>query len=444
MVNYRRNQALLKETPPSLPVAFEPKQAVVQQLIEKVYRENREWLTEIEAKQVLDAYDIPTVRTEFATTPKEAGALVGRFDGTIAIKIVSPDILHKSDLGCVQLDISPINAEAVAAEMLKRIQSALPEARIQGFAVQAMIQRKNAYELIVGMIEDKQFGPIMLFGHGGTAVEIINDKALSLPPLNLKLAHELISRTRIYRLLQGFRGVTPVDINAIKLVLVRLSHLIVDFPEIQELDINPLLADENGVLALDARIKVAKTSSVNSERLAIRPYPKELEEYIKLSNGEALLLRPIVPEDEPALQRAFGRLTKEEVRFRFFIPLKFFDHLMGARFTQIDYDRQMALVLTNAGVPGKTEIYGVVRLIEDPDRTCAEFAIVIEHDLAGQGLGTYLIQRMIDYAQRRGIGEVYGDVLWDNDRMLALCRTLGFSTSRDASNPGVVRVRLSL
>jgi len=265
-----------------------------------------------------------------------------------------------------------------------------------------------------------------------------------LPPLNLKLAHELISRTRIYRLLQGFRGVTPVDINAIKLVLVRLSHLIVDFPEIQELDINPLLADENGVLALDARIKVAKTSSVNSERLAIRPYPKELEEYIKLSNGEALLLRPIVPEDEPALQRAFGRLTKEEVRFRFFIPLKFFDHLMGARFTQIDYDRQMALVLTNAGVPGKTEIYGVVRLIEDPDRTCAEFAIVIEHDLAGQGLGTYLIQRMIDYAQRRGIGEVYGDVLWDNDRMLALCRTLGFSTSRDASNPGVVRVRLSL
>jgi acetyltransferase len=295
---------------------------------------------------------------------------------------------------------------------------------------------------MAGMVNDRQFGPVILFGQGGTAVEVLDDKALALPPLNLKLARELIARTKIYRLLQGYRDVPAADINDIALALVRLSHLIVEFPEIEELDINPLLADKDGVVALDARVRVRPASVTGAERLAIRPYPKELEEDVDLGDGRTLLLRPIVPEDEPALRAAFGKLTKEQVRNRFFIPMKLLNHITAARFSQIDYNRHMALVLVDHGIPGKVAIYGVVRLIEDPDRTCAEFAIVVDNDLTGRGLGTFLLQRIIDYARDRGIGEIYGDVLHDNERMLKLCRKLGFKSSRTAGDAGVVRVSM--
>ena len=214
--------------------------------------------------------------------------------------------------------------------------------------------------------------------------------------------------------------------------------------EIEELDINPLLADKDGVVALDARVRVRPATVTGAERLAIRPYPKELEEDVEIGDGRTLLLRPIVPEDEPALRSAFGKLTQEEVRYRFFIPLKLLDHLTAARFSQIDYNRHMALVLVDRGIPGKAEIYGVVRLVEDPDRTSAEFAIVVERSLTGRGLGTLLMQRVIDYARDRGVGEVHGDVLCDNERMLSLCRRLGFTSSREPGQADVVRVAMKL
>jgi acetyltransferase len=444
MANYRRNQQSLMETPPTLPEFFEPDVGLARRRIDTALRHDRAWLSEAESKDVLSAYGIPTVPTHVAATPEEVAELAKGIRGPVAIKILSPDITHKSDVGGVRLHVSSTQAQEAAATMRNLVQSRRPDADLQGFTVQPMVHRAGTVELIVGMVNDHQFGPVIVFGQGGTAVEILDDKAIGLPPLNLKLAGELIARTRINRLLKGYRNVAAADINAIKLVLVRLSHLIVDFAEISELDINPLLAGEHGVQALDARIKITATTSSGADRLAIRPYPKELEEPFDVGDGRVLLLRPIMPEDEGSLQAAFGRLTEEEIRYRFFIPIKFLDHLTAARFTQIDYDRHMALVLTEPGVPGLTEIYAVVRLVEEPDRARAEFAIVVDHALAGQGIGSRLIHRIIEYARARKIGTLYGDVLDSNERMLKLCKKTGFTFSRETGEAGVVRVSMPL
>jgi acetyltransferase len=253
-----------------------------------------------------------------------------------------------------------------------------------------------------------------------------------------------MSRTRVFRLLQGYRGVAPANLDAIAMTLVRLSQLVSDRPEIVELDINPLVADAEGVLALDARVRVAPAEGSGPDRLAIRPYPKELEEKVELNDGRVLLLRPVTPEDEPAVRDTFGRLSAEDLRFRFFAPVKFVDHVTAARFTQIDYDRQMVLVLTEKGIPGPTDIHGIVHLVEEPDRARAEFAIVISPDFTGRGLGTYLMRRIVSYARDRGIGEVWGSVLPENKRMLDICRALGFAVRRDSDDPQTVRVSLSL
>ena len=225
---------------------------------------------------------------------------------------------------------------------------------------------------------------------------------------------------------------------------MQLSQLVSDCAEIAELDINPLLADEHGVIALDARIRIAPSAARGTERLAIKPYPRELEENITLADGRQLWLRPILPEDEPSLQRAFNKLTPEEIYLRFFAPLKMLTHTMAARFTQIDYDRQMALVLTEHGTPGSAELYGSVTIVCDPDMQRAEYAILVRHDMARRGLGTLLMQRIISYAHRRGIGEIFGEVLTRNSAMLALCRTLGFSLELNPRDQSVVTVRLRL
>ena len=410
MVNYRRNQQMLLEVPPSLPEAFEPQSKLAQEIIDTVLAEGRSWLSEAEAKQVLAAYGIPIVRTEVAHSVAEVGQLAGHFDGDLAIKILSRDITHKSDVGGVILDIHPQQAQAAAADMLARIKAAQPNARIEGFTVQAMVRRSGAYELIAGMINDAQFGPVLLFGHGGTAVEVLDDKALALPPLNLKLARELISRTRIYRLLQGYRDVAAADIDKIALTLVRLSHLISDLPAVQELDINPLLADANGVIALDARIRVAYVAPADADRLAIKPYPTELEAQTTLPDGGSFLLRAVVPEDETALRAAFTDVPD----------------LVLARFTQIDYDRQMALVLTDPGIPGTRSIYAIARLLEDPDRLRAELLIAVAPDHRGRGMAHALMQNIITYARKRGISQISINAAADAEILRSLCRAHGF------------------
>ena len=242
----------------------------------------------------------------------------------------------------------------------------------------------------------------------------------------------------------GYRGLPPVNIDDIALTLIKISQMIVDFPQIQEIDINPLLADADGVIALDARIRVIEASETGERRLAIRPYPKELEETVQVDGLTPFLLRPIVPEDEPALQRAFAQLTPEETRMRFAAPKKTLPHIEAARFTQIDYDREMALVLTEPGIPGKTDIFGVVRLHADPDNDQAEFAIIVQKSMTGKGLGSILMDRIIAYARMRGTGEIFGYVLADNRKMLDLCKRLGFARRSFDGDSSVVTVSLDL
>ncbi|HKI97769.1 MAG TPA: bifunctional acetate--CoA ligase family protein/GNAT family N-acetyltransferase [bacterium] len=445
LVNYRRGQELLMETPASVPEDFSPDVERAQRLIARVLEEQRRWLTEPEAKEVLGAYGVPTVATRTAPTPELAASIAAELGGLVALKIVSPDLLHKSDVGGVVLDLAgPAAVQRAAEAMAADIGVAYPEARLEGFAVQPMVRRPGAYELLVGATEDPQFGPVILFGHGGTAVEVIDDKALGLPPLNMRLAHEVISRTRIFRQLRGFRDHPAVHLDAVAMTLLKVSQLMIDLPEVQELDINPLLADAYGVMALDARIGVARAERLGAERLAIRPYPKELEETIVLGDGRPLLLRPIRPEDEPSLQATFATLDPEEIRLRFFVPIRTLTHVTAARFTQIDYDREMALVLTEPGIPGRTRIYGVVSIISDPDNERGEYAIIIHHDLTGLGLGPALMRRMMDYARWRGLHEIHGDVLRENKIMLKLCTAFGFQQRNIPGDPGVVRVVATL
>ena len=449
LVRYRRNQRLLTETPPSVPEDYTPDLARVRALIDGIEPDRDGWLSEVESKQVLSAYGIAVVPTRLATTPEAAAALAAEIGGPVALKLQSPDLPHKSAAGGIALDlIGPVAVRERARVMQQQVAAAHPDARLLGFSVQPMVRRPCAYELIIGVADDPQFGPVLLAGHGGIQVEAIDDKALGLPPMNMRLARELLSRTRIHRLLQGAPGLTGANLDAVALVLVRVSQLVCDFAAIRELDINPLLADSDGVVALDARLRVTLAPPApdadSHARLAIRPYPKVLEETIVLGDGRSLLLRPIRPEDEPSLQEAFAKLTPEEVRLRFFAPMRTLDHVVAARFSQLDYDREMALVLTDPGIPGRTEIYAVVSLSADPDNDSAEYAILVRHDRAGMGLGILLMRRIIDYARGRGIREIVGDVLRDNRTMLKLCQVFGFTAQRDPEDLEIVKVRLRL
>ncbi len=446
MVRYQRNQDLLMQVPTSSPEDFLPDRAKARALLQTALAAGREWLTEPEAKEVIAAYHIPTVATRIARTPEEAAACAAELGPPVAVKLLSPDITHKSDAGGVALDLAtPAAARAAAKAMLRRVAASHPEARLEGFTVETMVHRPGAYELIVGMTEDPQFGPVILFGQGGIAAEVVDDKALALAPLNLALAQELISRTRIFRLLRGYRNQPPAALDAIALTLVKISQLVVDMAEVAELDINPLLADSEGVVALDARIRVKHPVQSAAARLAIRPYPTELEERLELPEGQRMMLRPMRPEDAPALIAFFERLTPNDVRMRFFAPLKALSAKFAARLTQLDYDREMAFVLCEQSAPaGRVELFGVARLAADPDNEAGEFAITVRSDLQGHGLGLLLMRRMIDYAKSRGLKKVVGDVLRENTTMLKLCETFGFKLQSRLDQPEVVKVELVL
>lgn len=445
LVGYRRNQDLLMETPASVPEQFVANEAAARRVIEEAIGEGRGWLTEFEAKQVLKAYGIPVVETLKAATPDEAMEAARRIGKPVALKILSADITHKSDIGGVVLRITtPEEVRAKAAAMLERVGRAVPDARIEGFTVQEMASRPDALELIVGVAEDELFGPVVLFGQGGTAVEVVQDKALGMPPLNATLARDMMSQTRVWRLMQGYRDRPRADIEAVVLTLLKISQLVTDFPEMSELDINPLLSDEDGVLALDARIKVGPSDLSRAKRLAIRPYPKRLERKVRIKDGREFLVRPIRPEDEPMLHEMFERQTPEDIRLRFFAPIRRMSHQMAAKLTQIDYDREMALVAVVPDAKGRDEIYGVVRITADPDNTRAEYAVMVRSDMKGLGLGFLLMTEIMDYARSHGIAEVFGEVLRENTTMLAMCQELGFKRRDSLEEPGVVEVRKRL
>ncbi|MBF0167444.1 MAG: GNAT family N-acetyltransferase [Alphaproteobacteria bacterium] len=424
---YRRNQEMLMETPPSAPSEFTPATATARLVIENAIASGHSMMSEPEAKAVLAAYGIPTVETHIARTPADASRIVRDMGGgRCALKILSPDITHKSDVGGVMLDLDgPFEAEKAAHAMLERVKKINPTAHVTGFTVQEMAQRPGAHELIIGMSTDPIFGPVLMFGHGGTGVEVIGDSTVGLPPLNMSLAREMISRTRIYKLLKGYRDRPPVDLDAICLTLMQVSQMVIDIPEILEVDINPLFADTKGVLALDARIKVATTSTRGAERLAIRPYPKELEEMVKLEEAK-ITLRPIRPEDEPNHHVFISKLTPEDIRFRFFGLVHELPHSEMARLTQIDYDREMAFIATMPNDHGQPETVGVVRTVTDPDNERTEYAIVVRSDLKGKGLGRVLMEKMIRYCKMRGTRWMVGQVLADNRPMMKLSELLGF------------------
>ncbi len=445
LAGYRRNQEMLTQTPASLPETFMPDLSRARALIAQALRENREWLTEIESQTLLGCYAIPTVPTRFAQTEEQVGSLAHELQPPYALKIISPQIIHKSDVGGVALGLADAEAVIAAARLMRdQITARLPHATLTGFAVQTMVQRHRAHELIAGISNDAQFGPVVLFGQGGTAAEVVGDTALALPPLNLHLAEMLMDETRIARLLAGYRDHPPVKREAVALTLVKLAQLAGDLAEVVELDINPLLADADGVVALDARVRVAASRVPAEDRLAIRPYPRELEREFALADGRRLRLRPILPEDETMIQQLFKRLTPEEIYMRFHGGMKVLQHTLAARLTQIDYDREMALVLTEAGVPGKSDIYAVARLAADPDFQRAEFSLLVQHDYTGHGVGTRLMQVLIEYARDHGIGELDGLVLRENTVMLDLCRRLGFRAVIISGQSDAVNVVLKL
>ncbi len=422
IVAYRRGQRALQRTPPSIPEARSDTE-LVRSIVDGALAQNRTVLTEPEAKRALAAYGIPVVPTEVVLDAAEAAHAATRIGFPVVVKILSRDITHKTDVGGVALDLGTEQAvrDAVQA-MLDKICTAAPGARVDGFAVQPMIKRPHAVELILGAAEDPVFGPILMVGHGGVAAEVIDDKALALPPLDLVLAEDALSRTRVDRLLRGYRDRAPAARGAVGEAMVRLSELIADVSEIAELDINPLLVDADGVIALDARIVVRRPEAgeKRAARFAIKPYPVELE--LEFRHGEETLrLRPIRPEDEALLQRFIRRLTPEDIRLRFFGPMRELTHEMAARLTQIDYDREMAFLLLDG-----EDLLGVGRLAADPGFEQAEFALIVASDRQRKGYGELLLRHVLAYAQARGIKRVIGYMLRENRRMIELSKRLGF------------------
>jgi len=431
VVEYRRNQEMLMQTPPSAPVEFTPDTATAVSIVRGALASGRKMLTEPEAKSVFAAYGIPVVETRVALTPDEAVQVAGEIGFPVAVKILSPDISHKSEVGGVVLDLeTKEQVEAAASGMLRRLRKVEPNATLTGFSVQQMARKPKAFELIIGAATDPVFGPVILFGQGGVAVEVLADSTVGLPPLNLALAKDMVSRTRVAKLLAGYRNVPAVNFDAIYLTLTQVSQLICDIPEIVELDINPLLADETGVLALDARIVVEPATTSGTERLAIRPYPKELEEWVTW-DGKPLLLRPIQPEDELQHAEFISALSPDDFRMRFQPKAKQLPQLQRSRSVLIDYDREMAFIATAKGDDGKYQTMGVVRAFADPDNVRAEFVIVVRSDMKRKGLGAVLMNKMIPYCRSRGTVELVTQATKENRQMMSFAKQFGFKLVKD-------------
>jgi acetyltransferase len=444
-VTYQHNQDQLMEAPPlgqagpalDLPALRAP--------IDTALAEGREWLSEPEAKAVLAACGVPVVATRVVAAEADAAVAAAQAVGyPVVIKLLSPQITHKSDVGGVALNLEDDTAvrEAVAT-ITQRVARLRPDAQLSGFTVQAMVRRPRALELIVGTSLDPLFGPVLLFGAGGTAVEVLADRALALPPLNVPLARALIQRTRIARLLAGWRDVPPADTAAVERVLVALSELLAVEPRITEIDINPLLADAQGVIALDARVRVNAAAPGGAQRFAIVPYPARLVEQQPWAQG-TLTLRPIKPEDE-AQHRAFlERIAPEDLRLRIFYTRRSIERSELARLTQLDYEREMAIVATAPAAGGGEETLAVARAACDPDNESAEFGVLVRSDLKGQGLGRRVMDKLIAHLRERGTRELVGTVLAENTGMLALARRLGFEVLPLQAEDGVFPIRLRL
>src|SRR5215469_11060330 len=455
LVQYRESRRQLMAAPPSLPEEFESDDRAVRPVVDAALRDRGTaeyaWLDPITISKVLAAYGIATTPVSPARDPDEAAMAarphLARGDAVV-LKIQSPDIVHKSEVDGVRLNLTTEAAvRQASADILSRARAGRPDARIIGLTVFPMVVRPKARELIVGLADDPTFGPVIVFGQGGTAVEAINDKALALPPLDLALARGLIARTRVSRILKAYRNVPAADEMAIALLLVKLSQLAADFLEIREIDLNPVLADETGVIAVDARISLAEPElrrpgpASGNPRFAIRPYPKNWERHLALPDGAKIFVRPIRPEDEVLYPAFLTAVTQDDLRLRFFAPVKEFSHSFIARFTQIDYARAMAFIAIEEATG---QMLGVVRIHADSEYRSGEYAILVRSDLKGHGLGWLLMELMIEYARTEGLESIRGQVLQENRTMLRMCRQLGFHITPDPDETSIVVVALSL
>jgi len=437
LVNHRRLQEILLESPSAIRETSAQATAQARTILSQ--GADARWLPPVQARQILGLYGIPCNRAADAPTARAAELLARMWGCRVALKIVSPDIVHKSDVGGVILDVEPDAAEHEARSLLAAVHAARPEARLDGVLVEEMIKRPGSHELFLGMTADPTFGAVIAFGHGGTGIEVIDDKSFGLPPLNANLAMAMIEATRVGKLLAGYRNRPQAHVEGIVGALVALSQLVADHPQIIDLDINPLLADEHGIIAVDARIKVDRTITTSS--LIITPYPRDLERLLPRQNGPPIFARPIKPHDTPLLTAFAKKLSPEDVRFRFFFPL----HDVGSRFTarlsQIDYDREMALIACPQ--TDSAEVLALAHFHADPDNIGAEFAIAVSSDQQGHGIGYALLKYLLDVARQRGLTYIWGDVLADNARMLHLARSLGMR-EQPSDQPGIVRMQCAL
>jgi len=439
LLRYQSNQEMLLQAPPSHLLDFQPDADGARAVIDRSLARGGGLLLESEAKTVLAAYGIAVVDSHHVADAEEAAAKALDIGLPVALTVASPDIPRKWDVGGVALNLETADAvRAACAGILHRTRDKRPAARIEGFTIQSMALRPHARHLMMGIACDPLFGPVIVFGEGGRAVEIVRDHTLGLPPLNLPLARAMIDRTRIARLLAAHGARAAADVDALAEALVRLSQMLVDNPEIVACDVNPLFCDDQGALAVDARMRVEPVEATDRRRFAVLPYPAHLEETHVLHDGSAVMIRPIRPEDEPAHADLIGHMTPQDLRYRFHGHIRELAHHQLARLTQIDYDREMAFIATHAGKDGQPETLGVVRTVTDPDNHRAELAILVRSSLKGTGLGRKLLDTMIAYTRRRGTGDMVIQVLAENAAMLALARKAGFTLRRGDDDPDVV------
>jgi acetyltransferase len=446
LVRCRRAADALVTAPEADPPRIVPERGKARDAIAGALRDERSWLSPVEAFDVLSAYGVACAPVMAASDPAQARAAAGKLLADAVgcvVKIQSRDIVHKSDVDGVRLGLMTADAvEQAAHDILSRAARLRPDARIEGVTIQPMIHRPHARELIVGAAVDPTFGPVILFGHGGTAVEVINDKAMELLPIGMAEARDMVSRTRVSRLLAGYRTVPAVDQDKLAELLVRVSRLIEDHPEIVGLDLNPVLADEEGALAIDMRIQVAPPGvAAPDRRFAVRPYPTALEGDLTLADQTRLHVRPIRPRDADGVMAMLKRCSARDLRLRFLSAVKEPDPRLIARLALIDYAREMAFVAVE---PASGEILGVARLHGDADHVRAEHAIIVRTDWHGRGLGHALMERLIAFARAEGFGEIWAVEMADNDAMLTMGRHFGFQLREGPRGDGEVEVFLYL
>ena len=411
----------------------------IKKILDAVEKEKRELLNEIESKTLLELYGIKTTKPHVAENEDKAVQLAEKIGYPIVMKIHSPQITHKTDVGGVVLDLRcKEDVRKTFKEMTKRAKEKVPDAKILGVTIQKMI-KTHGYELIMGSKKDPVFGSAILFGLGGIYTELFKDRAIGFPPLNQVLAQRIIEKTKAYELLKGFRGLPPVNMTRVEETMVNFSQLIIDHPEIKEVDINPLIASGDDLIAVDARIIIDKNWK-DKPHLIIMPYPTKYVKKVKLKDGTEVLLRPIKPEDELLWLDMFQTFSQETVRFRFFRIVKDTPHEMRTRYCNIDYDREIAIV---AEVKDKRRFLGVTRLILKPGSTDeAEYALVVTDKWQRLGLGSEFIDYTIEIARDKGVKKIYGVVLKDNVPMITLCREKKFKITE--GDPGEYKVEYDL